>query len=81
MRFIKPHDGDRYIIRLIEPFMNNRQARGLDTASEELRRDAAERAYARNTPQLTGPITLVQAQDKATQAFLFFAGICRLANP
>ncbi|HRH77333.1 MAG TPA: PAS domain S-box protein, partial [Cellvibrionaceae bacterium] len=72
VRFIKPHDGDRYIIRLIEPFMNNRQARGLDTASEELRRDAAERAYARNTPQLTGPITLVQAQDKATQAFLFF---------
>lgn len=72
VRFIKPHEGDRYIIRLIEPIINNRQARGLDTASEELRRDAAERAYARNLPQLTGPITLVQATDKVTQAFLFF---------
>ncbi|HMW48908.1 MAG TPA: PAS domain S-box protein, partial [Cellvibrionaceae bacterium] len=72
LRFIKPHDGDRYVIRLIEPIINNRQARGLDTASEELRRDAAERAYVRNTPQLTGPITLMQAQDKVTQAFLFF---------
>jgi len=72
LRFIKPHDGDRYVIRLIEPIINNRQARGLDTASEALRRDAAERAYARNAPQLTGPITLMQAQDKVTQAFLFF---------
>lgn len=70
LRFLTPHNNDRYIIRLVEPVIANRQARGLDIGSEALRRDAADRAYTRNEAQISGPITLVQAQDKSTQAFL-----------
>lgn len=65
--------GDQhYIISYIEPFENNRQAVGLDTAFETQRRQASERASAHGNAQISGPITLVQDATQ-TPGFLFLA--------
>jgi len=69
-----------FIIQYIEPEVNNKQAVGLDIGSEKNRRQAAIKAAISNTVQLTGPITLVQANNKQSHGFLFLLPIYDSSN-
>jgi PAS domain S-box-containing protein len=66
-----------YIIQYIEPLAPNAAAVGLDIGSEPHRRHAAERALQSGEPQLTAPITLVQATGQQAQAFLLLLPLYR----
>lgn len=61
---------DLYVIKFIEPLALNRQARGLDIASEPIRRAAAESAMLTGRPTLSGRVTLVQ-DEKQRPGFLY----------
>jgi PAS domain S-box-containing protein len=67
----------RYVIQYIEPLARNREAIGLDIASEAHRRRAAEAALRSGEARLTAPITLVQARGEVAQAFLLLLPIYR----
>lgn len=67
---LSPNTGERFVIEMIEPEYRNRQAVGLDIASESNRRSAALRAAISGQPRLTDPITLVQATGAVEQGFL-----------
>ncbi|UXH79823.1 CHASE domain-containing protein [Roseateles amylovorans] len=77
VRLLSPHDGDRYIIEYIYPDATNRGATGLDIASEPNRRSAAVESMLSGEPRLTAPITLVQADQRAQQGFLFLMPLYR----
>ncbi|WP_159974057.1 CHASE domain-containing protein [Pseudomonas sp. 8Z] len=77
IRQLTPHDGERFIIQYIEPVANNRQAVGLDIASEQNRRSAAMAAMTSGEVRITGPITLVQATGSPLQSFLILLPIYR----
>ncbi|MEZ9106770.1 CHASE domain-containing protein [Vibrio cyclitrophicus] len=62
---------DYWPITYIEPEEENRAAVGLDMAHENNRYAAARLARTKGTPQITGPITLVQ-DSKQTPGFLFY---------
>ncbi|MAC99076.1 hybrid sensor histidine kinase/response regulator [Pseudomonas abyssi] len=79
VRQLTPHDDERYIIEYVEPVDRNRQAIGLDIASETNRRTAALAALTSGEVRLTGPITLVQATGKPLQSFLILLPIYRTA--
>lgn len=79
IRQLTPHDGERFVIQYIEPVERNLAAVGLDIASEQNRRAAAEAAIRTGEARLTGPITLVQATGKPLQSFLFLMPIYRTA--
>lgn len=64
-----------FIIQYIEPEVNNQEAVGLDIGSESTRRSAAIKSAISNTTQLTGPITLVQANNKDKYGFLLLLPI------
>lgn len=67
---------DQYVIKFIEPRLDNQGAKGLDVGSESRRRAAVERAIASGETTLTAPITLVQ--DKAHHTgFLLYLPIFR----
>ncbi|WP_282342039.1 hybrid sensor histidine kinase/response regulator [Pseudomonas sp. PS02288] len=75
LRHLSPNDGERFVIQYIEPVQQNRQAVGLDIASEKNRRTAAWEAVQTGECRLTGPITLVQATGKPLQSFLILLPI------
>ena len=75
---IKPHNGDRFVIRYIEPEKNNREAIGLDIASEANRQAAAIQAARTGMPILTNPITLLQNASKPRHGFLLLLPIYRV---
>jgi PAS domain S-box-containing protein len=77
VRQLAPHAGERYVIEHIEPLARNRDAVGLDIASETTRRTAAQSAMRSGAATLTGPITLVQAAGKPSRAFLLLLPIYR----
>lgn len=77
IRQLAPHDGERFVIQYIEPVESNRQAVGLDIASENNRRSAALAAMASGEVRITGPITLVQATGSPLQSFLILLPIYR----
>ncbi len=67
-----PHNGKEYFpIVYIEPEGPNKQAVGLDIAHENNRYTAAKKARDSGTAQVTGPIILVQDEEK-TPGFLFY---------
>lgn len=70
VRELNPNGGERFIIQYIEPLSRNMAAVGLDIASEETRREAAQAALFAGEVRLTGPITLVQATGAPLQSFL-----------
>jgi PAS domain S-box-containing protein len=74
---LNEHSGDRYVIQYIEPIDGNLEARGLDIASENNRRSAAEAAMKNGDIRLTGPITLLQASGDIQQSFLMLLPIYR----
>jgi PAS domain S-box-containing protein len=75
IRQLSPHNGERYVIRYVEPYDKNSEAVGLDIASEASRKEAAQRAARTGLPTLTAPITVVQATDRTEQAFLLLLPI------
>ncbi|WP_229817205.1 CHASE domain-containing protein [Thalassotalea profundi] len=70
IKSLNPHTKNQFIIQYIFPENKNNQAIGLDIGSETMRRSAALNAAKNNQVQLTGPITLVQANQKTQQGFL-----------
>jgi PAS domain S-box-containing protein len=78
---LSPHSGERFVIQYIEPLANNRQALGLDVASELNRRSAALRSMHTGEATLTGPITLVQATGQPLRSFLLMLPIYRTGLP
>ena len=78
---LNAHDRERFVIQYIEPLENNRQALGLDVASERNRRGAAMRSMHTGEATLSGPITLVQATGKPSQSFLLMMPIYRPNMP
>ncbi len=81
VRQLSPHDGERYVIQYIEPVARNKEAVGLDIASEEHRREAADSAMRSGQATLTAPITLVQAQGHRAKGFLLMLPIYRAGMP
>lgn len=72
---LSPHHAEHFIIEYIEPLAKNAPAQGLDIGSEPNRRQAAIRALESGEPQLTAPITLVQAMGKPQRGFLMLMPI------
>lgn len=70
IRFITPHKNERFVILFIEPEEQNKEAIGLDIASETNRRNAALESMQAGEPRLTAPISLVQASGEPSQSFL-----------
>lgn len=77
IKTLAPNFNERYVIQYIEPVDRNRQAVGLDIASEKNRREAAASSLYTGEVRLTGPITLVQASGKPQQSFLILMPIYR----
>ncbi len=77
VRQFQPRAGERYVIHYIEPASTNGVAVGLDIASEESRKFAADEAMRTGLPTLTGPITLVQTEGKSRTSFLLLLPIYR----
>ena len=77
IRYLTPHQDERFIIQYIEPVERNLAAVGLDIGSETTRRQAALAAMQSGEVRLSGPITLVQATGKPLQSFLILMPIYR----
>ncbi len=77
LRYLTPHQGDRWVIQYIEPEAANRLAIGLDISSESSRLRALTAAVHNNAATLTEPITLVQQSGKANRGFLLMLPIFR----
>ncbi|MBU1330089.1 MAG: PAS domain S-box protein [Gammaproteobacteria bacterium] len=77
LRQFVTHPGERFIIQYIEPETRNREAIGLDIASEAARREAAIAAMQSGEVRLSAPITLVQASGKTQQSFLILLPVFR----
>ena len=77
IRQFQAHAGERYVIQYMEPVAANSPAIGLDIASEDNRRTAAEQAMRTGKANLTAPITLVQAEGKRQSSFLLLLPIYR----
>lgn len=81
IRQLQPHDGERWVIQYVEPMARNREAVGLDVASEDHRRGAALRAMETGAATLTAPVTLVQATGMKERGFLLFLPVLRDGAP
>ena len=81
IRQLKPHNGERWVIQYVEPTAANREAVGLDVASEEHRRGAALQAMETGAATLTAPVTLVQATGSKERGFLLFLPVLRAGMP
>jgi PAS domain S-box-containing protein len=77
VRQIEAHAGERFVIEMVEPIETNREAVGLDIASEPLRRNAALAAVRSGRAMMTAPITLVQAQQAHQRGFLALLAVYR----
>jgi len=72
---LAPNDGERFVIRYMEPMVNNEAALGLDIASDPVRRAAAELAARSGQASFTPPITLVQEAGLKRHGFLLLLPI------
>ncbi|MFT4276514.1 MAG: PAS domain S-box protein [Rhodopseudomonas sp.] len=77
IRQFTPHQGPRYVIDYVEPIERNREAVGLDIASEANRKSAADVAAADGKATITAPITLVQTAGKTRYGFLILLPVYR----
>jgi len=67
-----PIEGDKYIIKYIEPIERNEKTRWLEIGSNPLRRDAAERAMLLGNIQITEIIELVQDRQKKPSFLMLY---------
>lgn len=77
IRQITPHDGDQFVIQFLYPREGNGEAIGLDISSEPHRKSAALLAVERDSPTLSAPIRLVQANNKGASGLLFLLPVFR----
>ena len=77
----EPQGGERYVITLVEPLARNREAIGLDIASELRRRDAADLAAVSGKATLSAPVTLVQASGSTSRGLLLLLPIYQPGAP
>ncbi len=70
-----PHSGERYVVQFLEPEDINRFALGIDIASEDRRRAAAEAALLSGETMLTAPITLLPGGGDVSRSFLLLMPI------
>ncbi|WP_157270330.1 sensor histidine kinase [Azohydromonas aeria] len=77
IRQIAPYEGERWVIQYVEPLHNNAAALGLDVASEPKRRAAAQAALLSGEARITAPITIVQATESPSRAFLVMLPLYR----
>ncbi len=77
IRELDANPGERFIITYIYPSAENAGATGLDIASEQSRRNAALVAARSGWPQLTAPITLVQASGQSNAGFVLLLPVYR----
>jgi CHASE1-domain containing sensor protein/serine phosphatase RsbU (regulator of sigma subunit)/anti-sigma regulatory factor (Ser/Thr protein kinase) len=70
IRQLSPHDGDRFVVQYIHPVSKNKNAIGLDIASEFNRRETIWKSISQGQATLTRPITLVQGESNPKQGFL-----------
>ncbi|MFJ3056636.1 CHASE domain-containing protein [Herbaspirillum sp. NPDC087042] len=66
---------DLYVIEQIEPLESNRKALGIDIASSQDRRSAADNAMLTGRAELTSPIQLVQGESAGATSYLFLLPI------
>ncbi|POZ61465.1 PAS domain S-box protein [Chromobacterium alticapitis] len=71
------HAGERAVVRFIEPEAMSRQALGLDIASEDNRRAAAEAALRSGETRLTAPIALESRPSSLAQSLLMLMPVYR----
>lgn len=81
IRELGPHDSERFVIQYIYPLDQNEGATGLDVASEVNRREAALASAREGRPQMTAPITLVQADAMPRRGFLLYLPVYRTGAP
>lgn len=67
---LSDHSNDRFVIQYVEPIERNREAIGLDIASEKNRRTAAIEAALSGKVAITEPITILQATGAVNRGFL-----------
>ncbi len=72
---------EHFVIQYIEPIERNRQAIGLDVASEANRRVAALGASRSGRATISAPITLLQAQQLPQRSFLILLPVFREGMP
>lgn len=77
---LAPNDGERFVIRYMEPMVDNEAALGLDIASDPVRRTAAELAARTGQASFTPPITLVQETGLKRHGFLLLLPIYASPN-
>ncbi|MBU2918022.1 CHASE domain-containing protein [Psychrosphaera sp. F3M07] len=70
LKQLTQHNDDVFILQYIEPEITNKQAIGLDIASEPTRHKAAIKSALNNSPTLTAPIILVEEDQSKRQGFL-----------
>lgn len=75
LKQLKQQQDPLFIIQYIEPEHNNSDAVGFDIGSEDNRRTAALKAASSGLPQLTAPITLVQANEKNQHGLLLLLAV------
>jgi hypothetical protein len=80
IRQFAPHDGERYVVQYVEPRERNEAGIGVDVASEESRRAAADLAARSGSATLTGPITLARGVGGKLRSFLLFLPIYRIGK-
>ncbi len=79
---IAPNDGTfRYVVEFIQPLEPNVESIGLDVASEDRRRAAADTAAATGDATLSAPLTLVQATEQPEQGFLLLLPVYETGAP
>lgn len=78
---LSDHSSVRFIIQYIEPIGRNREALGLDIASERNRRTAAIEAALSGKVAITEPITILQATGAVNQGFLVLLPVYKNGLP
>jgi len=74
---LTPHAGERWVIVHVGPYERNREAAGLDIASEPHRRATADAAMRSGRATLTAPITIMQAARAGSRSFLLLLPVYR----
>jgi PAS domain S-box-containing protein len=77
LRQLTPRRGERWVIQYVDPLERNRAAVGLDVASEDHRRAAADAAMRSGQATLSAPIAIVQAGGAGRRSFLLLLPVYR----
>lgn len=77
---LSDHSNDRFVIQYVEPIERNREAVGLDIASEKNRRTAAIEAALSGKVAITETITILQASGAVNRGFLVLLPVYEIGS-